>query len=110
MMASVVSVLVLVAVAVRAASVSDKPARVPWTTSRLTGSPDPPLPFRLERAFPKIGFTNLVDIPGRLHGLLPEGAGAMEPGVFQRSAPGWLTGDLHGTCDDPRELATGEED
>ena len=37
-------------------------------------------------------------------------AGAMEQGVFQRSAPGWLTGDLHGTCDDPRELATGEEE
>ncbi|HZM82041.1 MAG TPA: dethiobiotin synthase [Candidatus Limnocylindrales bacterium] len=57
-----------------------------------------------------VHFTNLVDLPGRLHGLLPDGAGAMEPGVFQRSAPGWLTGELHGTCDDPRELATGEED
>jgi len=57
-----------------------------------------------------VHFTNLVDLPGQLHGLLPDGAGGMEPGVFQRSAPGWLTGDLHGTCDDPRELATGEED
>jgi len=57
-----------------------------------------------------VHFTNLVDLPGQLHGLLPDGAGAMEPGVFQRSAPGWLTGELHGTCDDPRELATGEED
>jgi hypothetical protein len=57
-----------------------------------------------------VHFTNLVDMPGQLRGLLPDGAGAMEPGVFQRSAPGWLTGDLHGTCDDPRELATGEEE
>lgn len=56
-----------------------------------------------------VHFTNLVDMPGQLHGLLPDGAGAMEPGVFQRSAPGWLTGELHGTCDDPRELAMGEE-
>jgi dethiobiotin synthetase len=57
-----------------------------------------------------VHFTNLVDLPGELHGLLPDGAGAMEPGVFQRSAPGWLTEQLHGTCDDPRELATGEDD
>jgi len=57
-----------------------------------------------------VHFTNLVDMPGELRGLLPDGAGAMEPGVFQRSAPGWLTGDLHGTCDDPRELATAEEE
>jgi dethiobiotin synthetase len=56
-----------------------------------------------------VHFTNLVDLPGHLHGLLPDGAGAMEPGVFQRSAPGWLTGELYGTCDDPRELAMGEE-
>src|SRR5215218_6965608 len=59
MMLSVLSTLVLVAAGV---SVTEKPARVPWTTSRLTGSPDPPLPYRLERAFPKIGFTNLVDM------------------------------------------------
>jgi dethiobiotin synthetase len=57
-----------------------------------------------------VHFTNLVDLPGQLHGLLPDGAGEMEPGVFQRSAPGWLTGELHGTCDDPRELATEEDD
>jgi dethiobiotin synthetase len=57
-----------------------------------------------------VHFSNLVDMPGELCGLLPDGAGAMEPGVFQRSAPGWLTGNLYGTCDDPRELATGEEE
>ncbi|HEX6683159.1 MAG TPA: dethiobiotin synthase [Candidatus Limnocylindrales bacterium] len=57
-----------------------------------------------------VHFTNLTDLPGQLHGLLPDGAGAMEPGVFQRSAPGWLTEELHGNCDDPRELATDEEE
>lgn len=57
-----------------------------------------------------VNFANLVDLPGELHGLLPEGAGEMEPGVFQRSAPGWLTEELNGTCDDPRELAAGEDD
>ncbi len=28
--------------------------RVPWTTSRVVGSPDPPLPYTVETAFPKI--------------------------------------------------------
>src|SRR5262245_59543344 len=33
-------------------------ARVPWTTSRLTGSPEPPQPYRSERLFPKLSFRN----------------------------------------------------
>jgi putative heme-binding domain-containing protein len=32
--------------------------RVPWTTSRVVGSPDPPHPYRIERAFPKLTFRN----------------------------------------------------
>ncbi len=42
-------------------------ARTPWTTSRLTGSPDPPHPYRIERAFPKLTFKNpllLTTAPG----------------------------------------------
>jgi dethiobiotin synthetase len=57
-----------------------------------------------------VHWTNLDDLPGTLHGLLPEGAGEDEPGVFRRSAPGWLSPTLHGDCDDPRELAADEED
>jgi dethiobiotin synthetase len=57
-----------------------------------------------------VHWTNLDDLPGELHGLLPAGAGDDEPGVFQRSAPGWLSPILHGDCDDPRELAAEEED
>jgi len=30
--------------------------RVPWTTSRVKGSPDPALPYETERAFPQIKF------------------------------------------------------
>jgi len=37
-----------------AAPVPDR--RIPWTTSRVAGSPDPPLPFRAVRAFPKLSF------------------------------------------------------
>jgi len=29
-------------------------ARTPWTTSKVVGSPDPPLPYRLKRVFPKL--------------------------------------------------------
>jgi uncharacterized repeat protein (TIGR03806 family) len=32
--------------------------RVPWTTSRVVGSPDPPHPYRIERAYPKLTFRN----------------------------------------------------
>src|SRR5262245_66027036 len=28
--------------------------RVPWTTSRVKGSPNPPAPYRVSRAFPKL--------------------------------------------------------
>jgi glucose/arabinose dehydrogenase len=30
--------------------------RVPWSTSRVLGSPDPPLPYQAKRAFPKLNF------------------------------------------------------
>src|ERR1700682_947164 len=32
--------------------------RTPWTTSRLTGSPEPPHPYKIERVFPKLTFKN----------------------------------------------------
>ncbi len=41
--------------------------RVPWTTSKFRGRPDPPLPYRAERIFPKINFkspTVLTNAPG----------------------------------------------
>jgi glucose/arabinose dehydrogenase len=36
--------------------------RVPFTTSRLVGSPDPPLPYRAKRAFPKLNFKHSLYI------------------------------------------------
>jgi putative heme-binding domain-containing protein len=32
--------------------------RRPWTTSTVTGSPEPPRPFKIARAFPKLTFRN----------------------------------------------------
>ncbi len=34
--------------------------RTPWTTSRVVGSPEPPLPYRLARSFPKLSFKEPV--------------------------------------------------
>ena len=36
--------------------------RVPWTTSRITGSPEPPPPYQTERIYPRLKFTNPLDV------------------------------------------------
>src|ERR1044071_671295 len=36
--------------------------RVPWTTSRIHGTPQPPPPYQSERIFPKLKFNQPVDI------------------------------------------------
>jgi putative heme-binding domain-containing protein len=41
--------------------------RVPWTASRIRGTPEPPPPYRTERVFPKIHFKNptvITSAPG----------------------------------------------
>lgn len=38
--------------------------RVPWTSSRIRGTPDPPPPYRTEPAFPKLKFDEPLDITG----------------------------------------------
>jgi putative heme-binding domain-containing protein len=55
-------------------------ARAPWTTSRVTGSPDPPPPFRVERAFAKLAFKNpllLARAPGLNRFFVGEHAGKL---------------------------------
>ncbi len=37
---------------------ADEPKRIPWTKSRIEGSPEPPHPYRVERAFPRLSFQN----------------------------------------------------
>src|SRR5579884_3565902 len=61
----------LVLLSVFAAVSAEQPfglkVRTPWTTSRLTGSPEPPPPYRIERAFPKLAFNKpllLTSAPG----------------------------------------------
>ncbi|MEV1286380.1 dethiobiotin synthase [Micromonospora sp. NPDC049679] len=52
-----------------------------------------------------VHWANLSELVPTMVGALPDGAGAMEPGVFQRSAPGWLTPALYGVLDDWRAWA-----
>jgi dethiobiotin synthetase len=57
-----------------------------------------------------VHWANLSELVPHLVGALPQGAGRMDPGVFRRSAPGWLTPALHGVLDNWRVWAeeTGE--
>lgn len=65
--------------------------RTPWTTSKITGSPDPSSPYRIERAFPHLSFrqpTVLTQSPGSSRWYLAELAGkifsfADDPAVRQ---------------------------
>ncbi|WP_229069457.1 dethiobiotin synthase [Actinoplanes sp. DH11] len=52
-----------------------------------------------------VHWANLGELVPHLVGALPSGAGSMDPGVFRRSAPGWLTPALHGVLDNWRVWA-----
>ncbi|MFF3852809.1 dethiobiotin synthase [Micromonospora sp. NPDC002575] len=52
-----------------------------------------------------VHWANLTELVPHLLGALPAGAGAMDPGVFRRSASGWLTPSLYGVLDDWRAWA-----
>lgn len=36
--------------------------RTPWTTGRVSGSPNPPAPYVVQRVFPQLDFENAVDL------------------------------------------------
>ncbi|MEX0712387.1 MAG: PQQ-dependent sugar dehydrogenase, partial [Pirellulales bacterium] len=44
--------------------VSGLDKRVPWTTSKVRGMPDPPSPYKTEVAFPRLQFDEPLDIVG----------------------------------------------
>ncbi len=49
--------------------------RVPWTTSKVQGSPEPPPPYRLEKVFSKLSFDEpleLAAVPGSNRWLIAE--------------------------------------
>ena len=52
--------------------------RQPWTTSAVRGSPDPPLPLKAERLYPKVNFKNpvvLTSAPGTKRWFIAEQSG-----------------------------------
>ncbi len=56
------------------------PTRIPWTSNRVAGSPNPPAPYTVERLFPRLGFTNPVDVavlPGSDRILVQEQGGRL---------------------------------
>jgi uncharacterized repeat protein (TIGR03806 family) len=53
-------------------------AREPWTTSRVKGSPEPPSPYLMARAYPKLAFNEaleLAPVPGRKAWVVAERSG-----------------------------------
>ncbi|MDG4766947.1 dethiobiotin synthase [Solwaraspora sp. WMMD406] len=52
-----------------------------------------------------VHWANLSELVPTMVGALPDGAGGLDPGVFRRSAPGWLTPALYGVLDDWRAWA-----
>lgn len=56
----------------------DTTKRVPWTTSKLVGSPEPPDPFTMTKVYPKLSFfeaLELVAVPGAKAWLVAERPG-----------------------------------
>ena len=52
--------------------------RVPWTTSKVVGSPEPPSPYRIERVYPNLTFTEpleLIAVPGKKQWVVAEQKG-----------------------------------
>ncbi|MGD9722877.1 MAG: PQQ-dependent sugar dehydrogenase [Pirellulales bacterium] len=110
------SVLTVLAVAQFCAAVTclaDEPPhglaqRVPWTTSRLVGSPEPPLPYTVEPTFTKLEWKSLIYIapePGsdRLW-TISQGGDAGRPNRLERIADDPATTERQTLVDLPDRL------
>src|SRR5687767_5578129 len=53
---------VLPAAAALAGGDPGAPPRVPWTSSRIHGTPEPPPPYRAEPAFPHLAFRQPLEL------------------------------------------------
>src|SRR5262245_23749753 len=83
---SVLSILLVTGFVARLLKAAPEPSepqktvRTPWTTSRVVGSPEPPPPFKVVRAFPKLKFEHpllLARCPGSDRFFLGEQAGVL---------------------------------
>ena len=72
------SALILLLLAITATATAAP--RPPWTSSRVTGSPNPPAPYQIQRRYPKLTFSNPVDMalrPGTNQWFLLEQGGKL---------------------------------
>jgi putative heme-binding domain-containing protein len=82
---------------VRGESKPAKPVRTPWKTSRVVGSPDPPPPFKVVRAFPKLKFEHpllMARAPGSDRLYVGEQAGVLYSFADNQDAKAELFFDL----------------
>ena len=82
---------------IASAAPPDPPVRTPWTTSRVVGSPDPPPPFQVVRAFPKVKLTHpllLARFPGTGRFVVGEQAGVLYSFADRSDASAELLFDL----------------
>jgi putative heme-binding domain-containing protein len=74
-----------------------KAVRQPWTTSRVKGSPEPPPPYKVVRAFPNVKFRNpllMTRCPGSDRFFVGEQAGVLYSFRNRPDAPAELFCDL----------------
>lgn len=91
-------ILVCCAVVLRGEETAPFPPRVPFTSSRIVSTPEPPSPFITERAFPELKFASPVDLsdaPGtpRLF-IVEQGGKVFSFDPQQAPAQAHLTADL----------------
>jgi glucose/arabinose dehydrogenase len=90
-------------------------ARVPWNSSRVQGSPDPPPPYRTEPAFPQLKFatpTEITTVPGSNRLVVAEMEGKIyafpnDPGVASADLLIDLQTSVYGVTFHPRFVDNG---
>jgi len=89
-----------------------KAVRPPWTTSRVKGSPDPPSPFKVVRAFPNVNFEHpllMARPPGSDRLFVGEQAGILYSFINRPDAKAELFFDLRKEIKTLRQLPGAKE-
>src|ERR1700736_4327219 len=95
-----------------AETLQPRAARKPWTTSRVKGSPDPPPPFKVVRAFPNLKFEHpllMARPPGSNRLFVGEQAGILYSFVNRPDAKAELFFDLRKEIKTLRQLPGAKE-
>ena len=107
-----VAALIGICLAGIAAEPPAKSTRAPWTTSRVVGSPDPPAPFKVVRAYPNLKFEHpllLARAPGMNRVFVGEQAGVLYSFVDKPDAKAELFCDLRKEIKTIQQLADAKE-